>query len=104
MKIGFRQRIKIAPGVTVNVGKTGGSVRLGPRGAGITTGTSGTRASATIPETGISLEHQISKPTARRGKAAAPDAPPNRAAALLVGAMILAIAAGLVWAVFAIAP
>lgn len=55
----FRKTLKIAPGVRLNIGKTGGSVRLGPRGAGYTFGTSGQRVTAGLPGTGLSVTHKI---------------------------------------------
>ena len=41
--MGFRfwRRIKIAPGLTFNLSKSGGSVSFGPRGAKFTVGSSG---------------------------------------------------------------
>ena len=56
--MGFRfyRRIKIAPGVSVNLGKRGASVSVGPRGAKMTFGSSGVRSSVGIPGTGIRYE------------------------------------------------
>jgi len=50
----FYRRIRVLPGVTVNVSKTGTSVSVGPRGAKITVGPQGTRQTVGIPGTGIS--------------------------------------------------
>lgn len=55
----FRKTLKIAPGIRLNFGKTGGSVRLGPRGAAYTFGTSGQRVTAGLPGTGLSVTHKI---------------------------------------------
>ena len=56
--MGFRfyRRIKIAPGVSLNLGKKGASVSIGPRGAKMTFGKNGTRTSVGIPGTGMRYE------------------------------------------------
>ena len=51
--------MKIAPGVRINLTKKGVSARVGPRGAGITTGTSGTTVSAGIPGSGLHVSEKI---------------------------------------------
>lgn len=53
--MGFRfwRRIRVAPGVTVNLSKSGGSLSLGARGARFTIGPRGTRATVGIPGTGL---------------------------------------------------
>lgn len=56
----FQKRIKIAPGLQLNVGNKGMSARVGLRGAGVTVGKSGARASASIPRTGISYRKILS--------------------------------------------
>lgn len=56
----FRRRIKIAPGVHLNVGKSSVGVRVGGRGYGISTNTkTGTRASVGLPGTGISYSTKV---------------------------------------------
>jgi len=54
-EMGFRfwRRIKIAPGVTLNLSKSGGSLSFGPRGAKFTVGSRGKRATVGIPGTGL---------------------------------------------------
>lgn len=56
--MGFRfyRRIKIAPGLSLNLGKRGTSVSVGPRGAKVTFGPNGTRSSVGIPGTGMRYE------------------------------------------------
>ena len=56
--MGFRffRRMRIAPGVYVNFGKTGASVSVGPRGAKVTIGKRGVKSSVGIPGTGIRYE------------------------------------------------
>ena len=55
----FRYSKKLMPGVRLNVGKKSESVRLGGRGFGVTTGTSGRRVTAGIPGTGLSYTSAI---------------------------------------------
>ncbi|HFH0031741.1 TPA: DUF4236 domain-containing protein [Salmonella enterica subsp. salamae serovar 42:g,t:-] len=51
----FRQRIKIAPGVHINIGKTGiTSASIGKAGATLNVGKKGVKATAGIPGTGLS--------------------------------------------------
>lgn len=60
MGFNFRKRIKVMPGVTLNVGKTGVSTTLGKRGASVTVGKRGTRATVGIPGTGLSYSQKLS--------------------------------------------
>lgn len=82
--MGFRffRRIKVAPGVTVNLSKTGGSVSLGPTGAKVTVGPRGVRRTVGIPGTGLyhtthtgygskTSNRRSSRETSQAGKAAA---------------------------------
>jgi len=51
----FQKRIRLAKGVTLNVGKRGvSSVRIGRRGAGVNIGKRGTKTTVGIPGTGAS--------------------------------------------------
>lgn len=56
--MGFRfyRRVKIAPGVSLNLGKSGASVSVGPRGAKMTIGKRGVKSSVGIPGTGMRYE------------------------------------------------
>jgi hypothetical protein len=53
--MGFRfyRRIRIAPGLTLNLSKRGTSVSVGERGAHVTLGSHGTRETVGIPGTGV---------------------------------------------------
>lgn len=53
--MGFRfwRRVRIVPGVTLNLSKSGGSVSFGPRGSKLTVGPRGRRATVGIPGTGL---------------------------------------------------
>lgn len=61
MAIRFHKRFKIAPGLTLNLNKKSVSVRAGPKNAGITIGTKGSTASASVPETGLSVQKKLTK-------------------------------------------
>jgi len=53
MSFRFWRRVKILPGVTLNLSKTGGSLSFGPRGTKLTIGPHGRRTSVGIPGTGL---------------------------------------------------
>ncbi len=53
MAFRFWRRIRIAPGVTLNLSKSGGSLSFGPRGAKFTIGPRGRRVTMGIPGTGL---------------------------------------------------
>jgi AAA+ superfamily predicted ATPase len=55
----FRKRIKVAPGVHLNVSKSGVSTTVGPKGAKITTGPKGTYLHTSIPGTGLYNRQKI---------------------------------------------
>ena len=62
----FRKRIKIAPGVTINVSRSGVSTTIGPKGASVNIGKKGTYLNTGIPGTGIYDRQKISGGTSRR--------------------------------------
>lgn len=82
--MGFRfwRRVKIAPGVTLNLSKAGASVSAGPRGSKFTVGSRGKRTTLGIPGTGLFYTTTFpgGKPGGRAGAAPMPagDAPPDR--------------------------
>jgi tetratricopeptide (TPR) repeat protein len=53
MPFRFFRRLRIAPGLTLNLSKTGVSVSAGPRGAKFTVGTRGNRSTIGLPGTGL---------------------------------------------------
>lgn len=63
----FRKSIKLAPGVRINLSKSGPSVSVGRRGASVNIGRRGTRVTAGIPGTGISYTERIGGPVAHGG-------------------------------------
>lgn len=56
----FRKRIKIAPGVNLNVSKNGVSTTIGGKGASINVGKNGTYLNTGIPGTGIYSRQKLS--------------------------------------------
>lgn len=50
----FSKRIKLAPGIKLNIGKKGASLSLGKRGATTNVSTRGVRSTVSIPGTGLS--------------------------------------------------
>lgn len=95
MAFRFQKRIKIAPGVRINIGKTGISTTLGPRGASVNIGKSGTHANLGIPGTGLSTRHKLSGGSRDDVPTEAP-VEPERASPgliLIVVAMILGLIA-----------
>lgn len=64
MSIRLRKRIKIAPGVNINLSKSGASVSLGKRGATVNVGRkTGVKATVGIPGSGLSYTEQLTKPS-----------------------------------------
>ncbi|WP_432352929.1 DUF4236 domain-containing protein [Sporosarcina sp. A2] len=62
----FQKRIKIAPGVHLNISKGGISTSVGKRGASVTIGKRGIRANVGIPGTGISYSEQLTGKRTKR--------------------------------------
>ncbi|WP_187807257.1 DUF4236 domain-containing protein [Aquipseudomonas alcaligenes] len=61
MALKFRKRIKIAPGIKLNITSKGvSSVSLGGKGGTVNLGKSGVTTTASIPGTGISYSKKIS--------------------------------------------
>jgi tetratricopeptide (TPR) repeat protein len=53
MSLRFFRRIRIAPGISLNLSKRGGSLSVGPRGAKVTVGRRGIRQTVGLPGTGL---------------------------------------------------
>ena len=66
----FNRRISIFKGLRLNLSKSGPSVSVGGRGAWLTFGKKGTRATVGIPGTGMSWSEKIDSPS--------PDSPAPR--------------------------
>jgi len=63
----FWRRVRIAPGLTLNLSKTGGSLSFGVRGAHFTVGPHGKRVTAGIPGTGLFYTSTLSGTSKRSG-------------------------------------
>lgn len=60
MPFRFQKRIRLAKGISLNVGKKGlSSIRIGKRGLGVSTGRRGTRVTAGAPGTGMSANKRV---------------------------------------------
>lgn len=66
MSFRFFRRFRIAPGVSINLSKSGASISLGPRGAKYTVGPRGTRTTIGLPGTG--LFYTIQQPRKAAGR------------------------------------
>lgn len=76
MSFRFWRRIRLAPGVTLNLSKSGGSLSFGPRGAKATLGPRGGRATVGIPGTGLFYTTTLPpKPAGKRHKHPTPPPP-----------------------------
>ena len=95
----FRRTVRLLPGLRLNVSKSGVSASVGTRGAWLTFGRNGTRATVGLPGTGISYTTTSSTDENQNGGTA-----PRRASArwLVVLLTMLAIAAGIGWLIGAV--
>ncbi len=89
----FRKRIRLLPGVHLNVGKRGASVSLGRRGASVNLSRRGTRTTVSLPGTGLGYSHH--RPHAPQRADAATGAP-ARPSKKWLGVLLLL---GLLWLV-----
>ena len=53
MSFRFFRRIRVAPGISLNLSRSGGSLSFGPRGSKYTVGPRGTRSTVGLPGTGL---------------------------------------------------
>lgn len=98
----FQKRIKVLPGVTVNIGKTGVSTSVGVKGAHVTVGNGKTRTTVGIPGTGLShttIQPSVSSQLPSDVRSATPDEKGGWRAMVpivgkLLGAMAVVIAVG----------
>lgn len=67
MSFRFRKRIKIIPGISLNLSKSGVSTTIGPRGASVSIGKRGSYLNLGVPGTGISYRKKFAQ-----GKAPSP--------------------------------
>jgi hypothetical protein len=102
MALRFRRTMKIAPGVRLNLTKTGVSARVGPRGAGVTVGTSGTTVSAGIPGTGLHVSEKVSRKRPRQKQVTTEAAHEDPKLGFAGWAIVLGVIALMIWGVSAL--
>jgi hypothetical protein len=57
----FQKRLRILPGLRINLSKSGASASIGPRGADVNIGRNGVTTNAGIPGTGLSYRQKLGK-------------------------------------------
>lgn len=75
----FQKRIRIAPGLRLNVSKRGLGISMGTRGARLSVGPRGVRTSVGIPGSGLYYVQQQSTGGRRSSRADAPELPDEEA-------------------------
>ena len=75
MSFRFWRRIRLAPGVTLNLSKSTASMSFGPRGAKYTISPRGNRATAVLPGTGLFYTVHDRKRIGSGGAAPVPSVP-----------------------------
>lgn len=71
----FSRRIRLIPGVRLNLSKSGVSTSIGGRGAWLTFGKRGTRATVGLPGTGLSYSTTVAGRRSTASSAPAPSDP-----------------------------
>lgn len=84
MAFRFRKSVKIAPGIRLNISKSGVSTSIGRRGATVNVSKRGTRVTAGIPGSGLSVSHLHKQ---RTKTAPRPTGPYGWSAALFLGSI-----------------
>lgn len=78
MAFRFRNNIRIAPGIRLNLGKTGISVSAGVRGATVTAGSKGVYSNLGLPGTGLSYRTRLDNSATQRKRAEQEEKRQNR--------------------------
>lgn len=78
MAFRFRNSIRIAPGIRLNLGKRGVSVSAGVRGATVTAGSKGVYGNLGLPGTGLSYRTRLDKSVNQRKRAEQEEKRQNR--------------------------
>lgn len=94
MAFRFQKRIKIAPGLRLNISKTGVSTSIGTNGATVNLGKDGAQSTVGIPGTGLSYRSKLTSGKTTTAPAASP-AKSRRWLAVIGFAIIAGLA---VWA------
>jgi hypothetical protein len=83
MGLRFWKRVQILPGVTINFSRGLPSVSIGPRGAKLTFGAHGTRATVGLPGTGLFYTEKLDKKKPKAPRAKRIEAEPDTLAGVL---------------------
>ncbi|MGP9768786.1 DUF4236 domain-containing protein [Halomonas sp. AOP13-D3-9] len=71
MALRFNRRIRIAPGISLNLSKSGIGASIGPRGAKISVGSRGVYGNIGLPGTGLAYREKLNKRSVRSNPAGA---------------------------------
>ena len=83
----FRKRIRLFPGVSINLSKSGVTTSIGGRGATLNVGGKrGPRVTVGLPGTGISYSENLSELTNQQGQPAG-----TSLGALLIGVLVVLV-------------
>ncbi|KAB0532823.1 MULTISPECIES: DUF4236 domain-containing protein [Pseudomonas] len=96
MAFRIRKSFKVAPGIRLNVSKSGLSTSIGGKGTTVNLSKRGTKVTSSIPGTGISTSKLYGSSKAPNTSHSAPTASPGFGSYLLT----LLIIAGVLWAIF----
>lgn len=101
MALRFNKRLKIAPGVKINIGLKGiNSATIGGRGASVNIGKKGTHLNAGLPGTGLSTRTKLSGAAPKTKKPVSPPVsqqPATFGEFFLGGVGVIAIIGALIW-------
>lgn len=75
MALRFRRRIRIAPGISLNLSKSGIGASIGPLGAKISVGSRGVYANLGLPGTGLAYREKLNERGGRGANSARAGAP-----------------------------
>lgn len=94
MSFRFQRRIKILPGLRLNVSKTGISWTVGTRGASVTARDGKFTGNVGVPGTGLSYRKRLDLPDTGREEPAVTE-PSNRTGMLLIVVFVVGVIFGL---------
>ena len=97
----FSRRIRIAPGIRLNLSKSGISTSIGTRGAWMTFGRGRRRTTVGLPGTGLSYTETTRTGTTAPESAPADSEPANTARSTGWGWWLLLLAVFVAWRVYA---
>lgn len=92
MAFRFQKRIKVVPGIHLNLSKSGVSTSVGTNGATVNVGKDGVKGTAGIPGTGLSYQKQLGGKPAKTAPAPVPAKD-----WLILGLVVAVIALIVVW-------